>query len=215
MAAIAVYVAGMQVSAEDEGLGILALGMLAILGAGAIFAWLDWLAYRMMAYWRSQREIDTITAELRNLQVIEHMRPEAIQMVLAMWPMVSIFPGSNGPEFSLEIGGAKIPYVWIDQFLRMGDGEYLCPVRMWSDGSREREWANLLTNWMVMMGFAAEARGMRPARWIERTRGLAAIGILEDGQSVDLITSDFIGDHLERRRKQRELADRAGGETER
>jgi hypothetical protein len=202
--AVGIYVAGSQVDALWQ--RMLALGCLVVVGGGAGFSLLDWAAVRWISHWRMVREAESMTPELRNLQVIERMRPEAIQLVLAMMPVVNVLPGANGPSFSLVVGGGSIPYEFIDKFLRMGDGDWLCPIRQFGEGSREREWAQLLTNWMVLMGYAEGPRGMRPARWMDRVGGMTAIGIHEEGKGMQMITEDFVGEYLKRRQEQRRLA---------
>lgn len=197
MAAVAVYALGMAV--DDAALRMALLGVIAGLGLGAVFSLIDWGIHRLVHYARLAREMETITPELRRLQVLEQMRPEALQLVMWLMPRASVFPGSPGPSLSLALGEVNIPYEFVDQFIEMGDGDWLCSIRTWGEGSSQRDWAMVLTNFFVMSGFAEAARGNRPARWRDKAGALAAIG-MEAWSGNELITEEFIERMLERKK---------------
>ena len=85
--------------------------------------------------------------------------------------------GHPSPIYMLKIGAGVIPFEFIHQFLAMGDRDYLCPVGTWSEGAKQREWSQMLTNHLVMMGFADKANSNKPARWVDYAGAMKWMGL--------------------------------------
>jgi hypothetical protein len=155
--------------------------MVTLLTIAAMFAWADWGAGRAVDHYRSLREAWTITPQLKMMDKYQNLRPEIVELMMRETPSISVLSGEPVPAFYLRLGGDEVPFDFIHQFVSYGDDTYLCPVRYWAEGTRQREWATMLTNHFVMIGYADVAAGNHPARWVEKTRALRWIG-LEDGQ---------------------------------
>ena len=74
-------------------------------------------------------------------------------------------PGNTGPSYELLLGDERIPRSFVRLMLKGGKDGHLYPVRRFGDGTKEREWAELLTGNLVTMGYAERGSGPRAANW--------------------------------------------------
>lgn len=137
----------------------------------------NWIAYQYSARLRNIREAMAITEHVRILQAVANLNDYQARLLESGSPVVKVLAGYPDPIFVLQVGGGEIPFEFIREFLRLSDDVYLCPVRTWAEGTKQREWAQLLTNHLVIMGFAVEARGNQPAHWIDRTGAVRWMGL--------------------------------------
>lgn len=113
------------------------------------------------------------------LDRIARMDTEQVEFAKRYVPRIEMATGDAGPALFLRVVNDTIPLEFVKQFLNEGEDEWLCPVRRYSEGSLERKWAEEFTAWAIWMGYAAEAGGNRPARWIARGRAMKALGLIQ------------------------------------
>lgn len=162
---------------DPTGLKTLYQVIAAILFVAALVYGLDWFAWSMLARYKQYREALSITEKVKVIQAISVLNDAQIRLLENGTGVVEVMAGAPDPSYVLRVGGGAIPFDFIEQFLSLDDGDYLCPVSTWTEGSKRREWANLLTNHFVMMGFAHLHNGNKAARWVDRPGALKWIGL--------------------------------------
>ena len=113
------------------------------------------------------------------LDTISHMSAEQVSILNQYVPVVEILAGLPGPVYRLVTPTCTVPQTFIDEFLIRSTDEYLAPIRSWSDGTKEREWAEMITQLWIVMGFARQAAGPHPAAWVQKRDALRSIGIVK------------------------------------
>lgn len=160
----------------------------------AFFAGLELVNWIMQAYIARQRDIkrnDSVNTETINLEkrielarAMRQLPPEAWNAIQNYGPLVSALAGSAGPLAGLKTGDAEIPYTFIDVFFAKSTELELCPNSTWSDGSRDRQYAEALVAWLATRGYVVylgRHGGPHPSRWSYRgARGDALSDIYGD-----------------------------------
>lgn len=155
--------------AEPDGWRGLALAVAVIFGSAAIVNMAYWLAYRVAAQWRMLVAARAVTERVEIMRTIEKMQPHHLRYLETVDPTVITLPGSPGPVVMLmRISGVEIPYEFVAQFFDASQGPYLVPVGTFAEGSKQRQWATVLTSHFVAQGFAERAVGNRSAKWRDR-----------------------------------------------
>ena len=113
------------------------------------------------------------------LDTISHMSAEQVAILNQYVPVVEILAGLPGPIYRLVTPTGTVPQTFIDEFLIRSTDEYLAPIRSWSDGSNERQWAENFTQFLIVMGNARQASGPHPAAWVDKNGALKSIGIIK------------------------------------
>lgn len=156
----------------------LAVWMLGLaMAVAAAVGMVDWVAGLAIRRLVELRRALTVTERVVLLERISRMDAEQLEFARQYAPRVEMASGDAGPALFLRVIGDTIPMNFVEAFLDESDEQFLKPVRDFSEGSIERRWAEAFTAWCVWMGYAAEAGGNRPARWIERERALRALGL--------------------------------------
>lgn len=145
------------------------------------FAGVEFINWTMQVYIARQRDLkknDGINAETvaleKRIELARAMRqlpPEAWNAIQNYGPLVSALAGSAGPIASLKTGEVDIPYTFIDVFFAKSTELELCPNSTWSDGSRDRQYAEALVAWLSLRGYVVylgRHGGPRPTRWAYR-----------------------------------------------
>jgi hypothetical protein len=145
----------------------------------AIIGTMDTVIERILQYQRRVADVEAHTAEVRKLEIIASMTAEQIQFILANSLVFSVLVGSDETLYTLRWMGEEIPFTFIEDFMESGDGNFLYPVGRYSDGTNERRWAQALTNLVVSKGWAEEARGRYPARWVNYDEACRRFGVGE------------------------------------
>ncbi len=148
-------------------------------GAAAIVEGVNFLSYALTQRVTELRHLATITPTMEALRVMGKMSPQA-QVELAMhFNLLGIdyqaWIGEEGPQFTFQTGGYKIPYEFIEAFFNLSSDSYLPPVRQWSDGSIEHKWADALTAFIVQRHYAIPAKGNKPAAWLYEGKGTVSM----------------------------------------
>lgn len=175
LAVVAWFEASILAGFQAAVVGSFALLMIVATG----FCWADWLSYKALARYRQYREALAETERVRLIRELRQLQPfQADLLYKEIINLVGI-PGSNGPIYSLQLGEARVPLHFIEDFFDWPDPEYLKPIREYPDKTNEREWAQALTAYLISMGFAEPANGNHSARWAHREDALNWLGLEE------------------------------------
>jgi len=131
--------------------------------AGSFCLW-DWIADRQDEHRLSRAMAEAETPESRLADAISQLNTEQT-MILSRQIVdgVAIINPDARPVFALRAPGADVPLEFAAEFLSLSNDGYLPAVRSWSEGSHEREWAQSLTDLLVVHHWAVPAIGNRSA----------------------------------------------------
>ena len=146
---------------------------------GVIFAFagvlsgVNWLTYNVTARAEEMQRARALTPEIqladRRLLLVEKIAsmPQDRIATLAAFamPIVEFVGGSIGPIPMMRVGEGSVPMWFVSKFWTMSTDEYLVPVRTWNSETKERQWAEALTNYLCNFGLALPAAGNNPAKW--------------------------------------------------
>ena len=147
---------------------------------GVIFAFagvlsgVNWLTYNVTARAEEMQRARALTPEIqladRRLLLVEKiasMPADRIATLAAFAMPITEFIGGNlGPIPALRVGEGNVPMWFVSKFWTMSTDEYLVPIRTWNSETRERQWAEALTNYLINFGLASPAAGNNPAKWV-------------------------------------------------
>jgi hypothetical protein len=177
LAMIAVFLywlAGYELEPPDNILtGLLAFVFL-ITSAVCGIDWFLWKVSRRVDQYHQSR---AVTEKVKIFEQLKQMTPEQIRFLENNSSVVSIIPGTPEPLKMLRLGEVEIPSTFVEQFVRLSDETYLCPVGSWNEGTRHREYAQLLTNRLILCGLAEHAAGNRPAKWVDKQGAMKWMGL--------------------------------------
>jgi len=148
-----------------------------ILAVAAGVGMVDWIAWKWLGWLADYRRSTMVSERVALLERIARMDEQQLDFAKRYVPRIEMASGDAGPALFLRVVNDTIPMDFVREFLAEGDAEWLCPVRRYSEGSVERKWSEAFTEWAIWMGYAAEAGGNRPARWIARERAMRALGL--------------------------------------
>lgn len=138
----------------------------------------DWLAYRIEFHREQGRRVAAICRETVILDKLRLLQPAQAELLRTYGVDVVTIIGLPEARHIYRIPGTDLepddPFM--TEFLS-DDGYYLTPIGRYSEGSKQRVWAEAVTKLMLDYGFAEKAAGPRSARWIDREGGLAALGM--------------------------------------
>lgn len=147
----------------------LALFAAMIFGAAALVNAAHWMLYRVVAQVRLIVMSRAQTERVLIMQIIAQMQPHHLNYLSTIDPMIITLPGDAGPVVMLmRINGVDIPFDFVMQFFEQSEGSYLVPVGSFAEGTKQRNWAVLLTAHLITQGFAERANGNHSARWTNR-----------------------------------------------
>lgn len=127
-----------------------------------------WYVYDIILDLRDkQRDIDTRTARLRELQAAAKLTPEQAKLVPITGVGSEIDTLLEHGEFVyyLMTPEGRVPLDWVREFIRDSGVIYLRAINTWSEGTVGYDYATWLTNWFVNKGFALPHQGPHPAQW--------------------------------------------------
>lgn len=133
----------------------------------AILGTWDSIAERLVYLRRRMNDIETYTVDIRKMEILSHLTDKQIEWFQANTMIIRVIMGQEGIVKYLQWANNLVPFTFIDEFLSMGEGDYLCPIRRYPEGSHERDWSTALTAMFVNYEWAEPASGNRPARWTE------------------------------------------------
>lgn len=149
-----------------------------VFGFAAALMATDWILYKIAEQARLVLDMRSRTERVLLVEQIARLNDTQLDYMRWITPQALAIPGHPGPTLMyLRVGGADIPYDFIEQFFDLSDDTYLTPINTWSDGTKQREWAQLLTNHLVLTGLASKAAGNRSAKWIDKSEAFAHVGL--------------------------------------
>jgi hypothetical protein len=162
---------------EPVWLPVLALIVGLALAVATVVGCIDWIITRWLGWVADYRRATAVSERVALLERIARMDEQQLEFAKRYVPRIEMASGDAGPALFLRVVNDTIPMDFVRELLAEGDAEFLCPVRRYGEGSVERKWAEEFTTWCIWMGYAAEAGGNRPARWIAYERALRALGL--------------------------------------
>lgn len=149
-----------------------------IFGFAAALLATDWLLHKLADQARIAMELRARTERVLLIEQIARLNDNQLDYMRWITPQALAIPGHPGPTLMyLRVGGADIPYDFIEKFFDLSDDTYLTPVSTWSDGTKQREWAQLLTNHLILTGMASKSAGNRSAKWIDKSAAYSHVGM--------------------------------------
>jgi hypothetical protein len=154
-----------------------------VLSIVALMTAANWTVYQATLRARAAIDARTETERVKILRAISGMTPDQTHYAESMNGYIVLLPGEPSPVlYYLGIGSERVPYEFIHQFVEYSGKEYLCPVGQFPDGSDRRKWSILLTNHLIMLGYAEKASGNRPAKWKDYKGAMRSLGLEEIAQ---------------------------------
>lgn len=174
-----------------------ATAILGFIGFGflffAFFAFYNWMRYTVTIRTKERNEANAITPLTVTYDKLSNLRSDQTIIAPRMTynAEIDVVPGEEmGPRYFLRTPYASIPWEFVLDFFRNSGVVRLCPIGHYKDGSNkfspiqeDREYARLLTMWLVVECLANEAppnSGPNPATWVNkdcRQRALMKLGI--------------------------------------
>ena len=137
---------------------------LRILGlTGSLIVW-DWIAERAALNTAMIRDALAITPASKLAQAIADMEPWQADLMRRHAIEIALIVNPDAhPSYAIHAPNSDVPLEFAAEFLGLTVYPNLCPIRHYSDGSRERTWAQSLTDLIIIHGWAVPAVGNRPA----------------------------------------------------
>lgn len=143
----------------------------------AIFTTIDVMVYRANNRIRERMYARSRTERVLMLEAIRQLDRHQLEVLSQYVPIIELVGGSDtGPLKYLRTFDGTVPVSFVEDFLKLGNEVYLCPVGRWGEGSREREWAESFTRYAVAQGWASRAAGPYPAKWLKQESAYQALG---------------------------------------
>lgn len=109
------------------------------------------------------------TPEVRMIRALSTLTDAQIAAYRDNLPVMHMMAASPEMLTYIDLSGERINGSFVREFLL--DSVYGLPaVRSYSDGSRERRWAQVLTGYIVNQGWADHAIGPYSAQWVDGGR---------------------------------------------
>lgn len=196
---------GMDVTIRSSIIGMIGV----ILLVAALVTGIDWIWYRAIRHYRQIKDAQMTTPQVKIMQSIQAMTAEQLGFANSLATIIRMMPGEPAPMlYAIQIGDESIPFDFCKTFVELSDNEHLPPVRQWPSGSLNRHYAEMLTNHLVLMGYAQTARGNQSATWIHKLNAMRSLGLVEpdstDGN--EMVTLNYLQNIQMRRERQRRHA---------
>ena len=145
---------------------------------GALLTW-DWLAGRVADNTAAIRAAMAITPASKLAEAMANLEEWQVDGLRRFAiTTVGIVNPDDTPAWVIRAPNSDVPLDFAAEYLALTVYPHLCPVRHYSEGSRERAWAQALTDLCVIHGWASPAVGNRsaalvvPLSEVERRLGL-------------------------------------------
>lgn len=135
--------------------------------AGFLITW-DWLAERVSERTAAIRDALAITPASKLAEAIANLEPWQMDALRRYAVEIdSIISPDAYPSYTIRAPhDQRVPLEFAAEFMELTEYPQLPAIRRWSDGSRERAWAQGLTDLLVMHGWATQAVGNQSARLV-------------------------------------------------
>lgn len=184
---IALVAESTQVEVYPWGLALCAMGVVsAAFGIAAFLSWWDerrLRGERIRGQIEREAKVSPLQAQTALVDKVLQLSPEQRKMIMSYQAVITVIAGMGRASRELTVCGVTKKWEVAEEFLDQCTETRLAPVRWWGDGSDVQIMGRAITKHVVDCGYAAEAVGNQPARWIDRDSGLRSIGIiLRDGR---------------------------------
>jgi len=180
----------------DEWLINLALVLIQIiLVVSAGVQWVYYLWYQHSILETYARQADAITPLTEAASAIARLSQEQLEFlkVNGFYANVGILATESGPMKVLLTPFGNMPWEAAVKELRSSTYLGLRAIRETSDGSPERAWRKMFTEYCIYLGLAIPAEGKYAARWMDKTSretmagrmGIPLYGSTDDGNEDD------------------------------
>lgn len=139
----------------------------------------EYVGYKVAMVQRVTHEAQSRTEEVRKLELISGMTKDQFEFLRQNILVIRVILSNLGKVKIYQWQFQEIPDHFVIEFIRAGDGDYLCPIRRYPEGSAERDWAIALTDMLVTYDFASIAKGNRSARWSDHQSALEFLELEE------------------------------------
>ena len=146
------------------------IGLLSLVAVFFAFCFLvllvDWWTVRRNEDYCRRVNVENDTPEVRYVRAVSGLSDAQAQVVREHVPAMHIHGAEPQPIVTFALNGQEINHSFVCDYL--GDARYGPPsIRDYSEGTRERRWAQLITGYLVQRGWANEAVGPYSAQWVE------------------------------------------------
>jgi len=132
-----------------------------------VFHWLideivpRWDEHRIM-----ERHAQAITPDSELVEKFSQLEPHQAEALMQMQARLVAMPGIAGAVLEYDLGAdQRVPAEFVRDFIEASSGPTLKPIRSFSEGTKAREWATIVTNWFIARGLARPAAGNASAMW--------------------------------------------------
>ena len=132
----------------------------------------EYVGYKVAMVQRVMHEAKSRTEEVRKLELIASMNKDQFELLRQNVLVIRVILSNLGKVKIYQWQFQEIPDHFVIDFIDASEGDYLCPVRRYPEGSAERDWAIALTDMLVTYEYAAPAKGNRPAKWADHQSAL-------------------------------------------
>ena len=149
-----------------------------ILFAGVAIGYLyQWIRHNEVSYQKMMIDAKNTTEMVRMAEALGHLTAEQIELIRENIPFMALLAGEPGPSYALHLGDLYIPRSFLVEFIKKGTLTDLCPIRDYSEGSKDREWGQAITKHLINQGYARYVGGPYPAAWVDRLGAIKALGL--------------------------------------
>lgn len=159
-------------------LGAISLGFACVLAGTAMLSLGRWMYHNWRMYEKMIIDARNDTWEVRLTRNIALLTQEQIDAWRDNVPILSLVAGEPWPIRTITLGGEQILFSFARRFIfEDGTDSHLAPIGLYSEGTKERRWAQVITGYMLGNGYAKPAVGPYPAAWVNRAQGIKSIGL--------------------------------------
>jgi hypothetical protein len=144
------------------------------LAACAFLTLCDWTFHRSLNYMERAANARSITRASRLATEIARLDATRLELMRASLGIEA--DAIEEGKHTTTIGGVEIPDSWLVKYFETAQGFKLKPVREYAEGSRDRLYAQTVSNFLVARGAAVEASGNQPVRIKNWNDAMGALG---------------------------------------
>ncbi len=164
----------------------LVLTVLFAFSAVVEFIWL--MMVRWSDLYRDMRQASAITKESHLAESMRTLAPQVQEFLLDRFKLSIERHLTPQGKVIDKLGPTGVPMDWfVGTFLRLCNGDQLCPIGTWNENTVNRAWCKAVTDYLVDLGLAitnGDRNGPKPARFAPGMNPFILLHTL--GYSMDL-----------------------------
>lgn len=138
-------------------------------------------------------ERDLTRLQNEQMIILERLPSDRVALVGKLRAAIMIHAVEKTPEFTLNLGDRILKYKHVDAFMAQCSPVWLCPIGTFSDDTIMRDAAEVMTNFFINENYAEEARGRRPAKWIDYEGACARVAWSPTRRYVEMVKGTETG----------------------